>query len=296
MKHSMKNLRKFEDHYHLTTIRKPVEIRINIEAIEHALDRMWRHGGVDTTNKFTGIKSSRPLITSEEIKSVIERSIEELAISLMQDRFSIYYQGKYDRFVIEDQETDLHIVCELHPGDWSFDLVVFTVMKDTNFKKFNGQYVIQVYKDGVRSGYWDKYNKIIKESIFVDKDEVDELLDKISKSGITSLSDIEKKRLTLFSEEDKHIISVIEKMGDITLEFQELNQEIEKWNEIGKQDLALKLFRTKWLRLNDDLVKFEKEIESFGIELGDHRLDKLMKHVRPDAYNRQILDDLEDED
>ena len=160
----MKHLKSFNEQetYHISSVKKPVEIRINVEAIEHVLDRMRRHGDTEIKS-VSGFKSKYPDISSSEIKSAIERSIEELTIALMQDRYSIYYEGKFDRFCIWDKENDLHIVCELHPGDWSFDLVVFTVMKDSNFRKFNGQFVIELYKDGVRSGYWDKYNNVINQ-------------------------------------------------------------------------------------------------------------------------------------
>jgi hypothetical protein len=166
----MKHIKSFneargekQDTFHMTNVKKPVEIRINVEAISHALDRMWRHGGKETSNQLTGHKTYTPDITASEVKSCIERSIEELTIALMQDRYSIYYEGKFDRFCIWDKETDLHIVCELNPGTMNFDLIVFTVMKDPNFRKFNGQFVIELYKDGVRSGYWDKYNNVINQ-------------------------------------------------------------------------------------------------------------------------------------
>ena len=54
--------------------------------------------------------------------------------------------------------------------------------------------------------------KLFEKSDFIDKDDVDELLDKISSSGIESLSDIDKNRLTLFSEGDKEIIETIERL------------------------------------------------------------------------------------
>lgn len=79
-----------------------------------------------------------------------------------------------------------------------------------------------------------KHLKRFNESFFVTKSEVDELLDKISSSGITSLSDIEKNRLSLFSEEDKEIIEVIEKMADITNKFSELNKEMSRLTNEGK--------------------------------------------------------------
>lgn len=125
--------------------------------------------------------------------------------------------------------------------------------------------------------------KLFEKSDFIDKDDVDELLDKISSSGITSLSDIDKNRLTLFSEGDKEIIETIEKMADITLKFKELNKKIKELSENGGD--GFNLFKKEWGPLNDKLRPLEQSFRKWGIELGDYRLDKLMRKVRPDAYN-----------
>ena len=135
-------------------------------------------------------------------------------------------------------------------------------------------------------------NFLIKESIFVSKDDVDELLDKISSSGINSLSDIEKNRLTLFSENDKEIIKIIEEMGDITNEFRELNKKMNKLSSEGKNKEAHSLM-SHWMELNDKLRPLEQSFRKWGIELGDVRLDNLMRKVRPDAYNRGVIDNIE---
>lgn len=139
----------------------------------------------------------------------------------------------------------------------------------------------------------DTFKKfLIKESVFVSKDEVDELLDKISYSGINSLSDIEKNRLTLFSEKDKEIIKIIEEMGDITNEFRELNKKMNKLSIEGKNKEAYSLM-SYWKELNNKMRPLEQSFRKWGIELGDERLDNLMRKVRPDAYNRGVIDDIE---
>lgn len=132
-------------------------------------------------------------------------------------------------------------------------------------------------------------NFSIKESVFVSEEEVDELLDKISSSGINSLSDIEKNRLTLFSEKDKEIIKIIEEMGDITNEFRELNKKMNKLSSEGKNKEAHSLMEY-WMELYDRLRPLEQSFRKWGIELGDERLDNLMRKVRPDAYNRGSID------
>jgi hypothetical protein len=131
------------------------------------------------------------------------------------------------------------------------------------------------------------FDKFLKESVFVTKEEVDTLLDKISLSGISSLSDIEKNRLTLFSTEDKEIIKTIEAMGDITNEFRELNQRMNKLSSEGKSEQAHSLMGY-WMQLNDKLRPLEQSFRKWGIELGDERLYRLMKKIRPDAYNNNV--------
>lgn len=129
------------------------------------------------------------------------------------------------------------------------------------------------------------------ESKFVSKDEVDELLDKISSSGITSLTDIDKNRLTLFNEGDKEIINIIDKMGDLTLQFKALNKEMNRLSSEGKNKEAHSLM-THWMELNDKLRPLEQSFRKWGIELGDERLSLLMKRERPDAYNSELFESI----
>lgn len=160
----MKWIKKFEyydDPIFLTQVKKPVEIRINIEAIEHAIERMGRHGYTKKVD--SGYTKSLPNITKEDIKETIEKGIEELTIALMQDRFSIYDNNdNFDRFVFRNDDNYLNIVCELEPGDQSFSLVVITVMKDYNFKIGKNQFTIIVSSKKCSSGYWNPIKKDIE--------------------------------------------------------------------------------------------------------------------------------------
>ena len=130
-------------------IKQPVEIRIDVEAIGHALSRQFRHGVTDTSGK---IEAG---ITKDEILDTIEASVEELTIALMQDRFDIYQDeddyptrgvraGEPNRFVIRKKSNNLNIVCQLEPGDNEFTLTVITVMKKEDFKEYRGQFVLEV--------------------------------------------------------------------------------------------------------------------------------------------------------
>ncbi len=133
------------------------------------------------------------------------------------------------------------------------------------------------------------FKQFIKESVFVSKEESDDLLDKINQSGINSLSDIEKNRLTLFSEEDKEIIEIIDQMGDLTNQFREVNNKIKKLVNQGNVEEAKSLMH-QWDSLNTKLTLLENKFKKWGIELGDENLYILMKKIRPDAYNRADID------
>lgn len=126
------------------------------------------------------------------------------------------------------------------------------------------------------------YIKFNEASEFISESDLNELLDKIVSSGIESLDDIERKHLTLFSEDDKSIIEIIEKMGDITNEFREVNKRMSNEESNIKRK---KMMDNEWMPLNTKMRRLEKEIESYGIHLGDDRLWRLMRKQRPDAYN-----------
>lgn len=131
-------------------IKQPVEIRIDVEAIGHALSRQFRHGvSTSTTGK---IEAG---ITKDEILDTIESAVEQITIDLMQDEFDINQEeddyptrgvraGGPNRFVIKNKKTNLNIVCQLESGDWEFTLTVITVMKKPDFKEYRGQFVVEV--------------------------------------------------------------------------------------------------------------------------------------------------------
>jgi hypothetical protein len=134
----------------ITHIAEPVEIRIDVEAVSHALDRQFRHGVTQTESG-----KIEPTITKDEVIETIERAVEQITIALMQDKFDIYQEednyptrgvraGEPNRFLIRNKQTYLNIVCQLEPGDYEFKLTVITVMKKQDFKAYNGQFVAEV--------------------------------------------------------------------------------------------------------------------------------------------------------
>ncbi len=131
-------------------VKEPVEIRIDVEAIGHALSRQFRHG----VSAGEGGKIDAN-ITKDEILDAVEASVEQLTIALMQDEFNINQDeddyptrgvraGEPNRFVIRNKKTNLNIVCQLESGDWEFKLTVITVMKKPDFKEYRGQFVIEI--------------------------------------------------------------------------------------------------------------------------------------------------------
>ena len=158
-------------------------------------------------------------------------------------------------------------------------------MLDNLNKKYNFESNIQNFV---------QFNQIFEKSRFVDKEEFDELLDKIADSGITSLTDIEKKRLDLFSMDDEPILDLIDKMGDLTAEFKIINKKIKQLSDDGKSVEAKNLFRDEWGPLNDEMSKFEKEIRSYGIEVGDETFTSMMNKHRSDVYGYDFDKDGDD--
>lgn len=109
----------------LGPIQKRVEIRIDLEKIQHASIQQYRHG----FNKESG------KIDDDDIRGLVESAIEEITIALMQDQFDIIDEyGRPNRFVIRDKVTKLNVVCELKPGENEFTLTVITVMTKDDFK------------------------------------------------------------------------------------------------------------------------------------------------------------------
>lgn len=135
---------------------------------------------------------------------------------------------------------------------------------------------------------FSQFNQIFEKSKFVDTDEFNELLDKINDTGITSLTDIEKKRLDLFSMDDEPILDLIDRMGDLTAEFKIINKKIKQLSDEGKSVEAKNLFRDQWDPMNDEMIKLEREIKSYGIEVGDETFMSMMNKHRSDVYGYDV--------
>ncbi len=127
----------------LAYLKQKVEIRIDLEKIQHTSDRQFRHG------------IGEEKISNDDIIETVELAIEELTIALMQDKFDIYQNeddyptkgikaGQPNRFLIKNLTNNLNVVCQLEAGDDEFTLTVITVMKKPDFRAYPGQYIINV--------------------------------------------------------------------------------------------------------------------------------------------------------
>lgn len=133
-------------------IDKDVQIRFDVRAVGHALQRQARHGSVEI-----GKGKVEMAITEQEIIDTIERAIEQITISAIQNVWDFYKNGKPNRFVIRRKDNDLHIVCSLEPDVNNFNLMVITVMKEKDFNIGDGQYVVTVGPGNLVS--WQLWNK-----------------------------------------------------------------------------------------------------------------------------------------
>lgn len=130
----------------LTYIKKPVEIRIDVEKVTHASVRQFRHVSGGSLDK---------MISNDDIIETIELAIEQITIDLMHNVFDIYQEedgypckdvraGEPYRFVIKNKTNNLNVICQLEPGDFEFVLTVITVMTKPDFKPYPDQYFVEV--------------------------------------------------------------------------------------------------------------------------------------------------------
>lgn len=123
MKH-LKNFKIFEKD--LTYIQKDIQIRFDVEASNHTMDRKYRHG-IDNA------------IDEGDVIDLVERSIEELTIALMQDRLNVD-----ERFVLKDKNSNLNAVCVIKSGSNEFKLTIITIMNAADFKTRSDQFVLEI--------------------------------------------------------------------------------------------------------------------------------------------------------
>jgi len=99
-------------------------------------------------------------------------------------------------------------------------------------------------------------NFVYEGSYFHSIENIDEILDKISKSGYKSLDDSDRAILLNYSKDDEDIHEILVKMNDLTKKFKELNKKISvSFEEIDK--VKLESLKKEWLNLNSKMVAYE---------------------------------------
>lgn len=113
------------------------------------------------------------------------------------------------------------------------------------------------------------------ESYFVSDEDSNEILDKISKSGIESISLKDRNILKQYSEDDVDIKEIIKSLVESIVELEKVNIEIRSFN--NEYDKVKNILKDKWKPLNDKISKLENSlISEFGILPED---SKIMKYV-----------------
>jgi hypothetical protein len=233
-------------------------------------------------------------MTKEEFKENIEGIFIELIETKKAELLIGSYYIRLYKFHEEISDYIITLYDYLEQSGFTNLFIDYWSIDENTYRELSKSDIVNIKKMGIYDVtiYFNDPDNIIEyetyrgrrrynESKFVDNDELNELLDKIAEYGIESISDIENKRLKIFSENDKSIIELIDKMGDVTSQFKTLNM---KMRELSSEGEDGKYLMVDWMKLNTEMVKLEREIQSHGIQLGDHRLTRLMKKERPDVY------------
>ena len=121
------------------------------------------------------------------------------------------------------------------------------------------------------------------ESYFISDEDSNEILDKISKYGIESLSLKDKNNLKQYSEDDVDIKNIIKSLVENIVELEKVNIEIRSFNNI--YDKVKDILKDKWKPLNDKISKLENSlISEFGILPEDSKVMKYIKDNFPESY------------
>ena len=87
---------------------------------------------------------------------------------------------------------------------------------------------------------------------------IDEILDKISKSGYESLDDSDKAILLNFSKDDEDIYDILVKLNNLIKKFKRLNQKISVL--VGSDSQEVEKVKKDWLTINSELADYESKL------------------------------------
>ena len=121
------------------------------------------------------------------------------------------------------------------------------------------------------------------ESYFISDEHSNEILDKISKSGIESISLKDRNILKQYSENDIDIKEIIKSLVESIVELEKVNIEIRSFNNI--YDKVKDILKDKWKPLNDKISKLENSlISEFGILPDDSKVMKYVENNFSESY------------
>ena len=121
------------------------------------------------------------------------------------------------------------------------------------------------------------------ESYFVSDEDSNEILDKITKNGIESISLKDKNILKQYSEYDVDIKEIIKSLVESIVELEKVNIEIRSFN--NEYDKVKDILKDKWKPLNDKISKLENSlISEFGILPEDSKVMKYIEENFSESY------------
>ncbi len=121
------------------------------------------------------------------------------------------------------------------------------------------------------------------ESYFVSDEDSNEILDKITKNGIESISLKDRNILKQYSEDDVDIKEIIKSLVESIVELEKVNIEIRSFN--NEYDKVKNILKDKWKPLNDKISKLENSlISEFGILPDDSKVMKYVENNFSESY------------
>ena len=121
------------------------------------------------------------------------------------------------------------------------------------------------------------------ESYFVSDEDSNEILDKITKNGIESISLKDRNILKQYSENDIDIKEIIKSLVESIVELEKVNIEIRSFN--NEYDKVKNILKDKWKPLNDKISKLENSlISEFGILPDDSKVMKYVENNFSESY------------
>lgn len=110
--------------------KKEFELEFTLNKSMHATERQSRHGN-----------DEEHFISDDEILETVKKASKTIIEDIIRDKIDIG-----DRFIVRDANTDLNIVCQLHPGTNkdSLRVDIVTVIRTQKFWNTQKNWVVMV--------------------------------------------------------------------------------------------------------------------------------------------------------